>query len=106
MQAVAAADIIPAPASERNVAFFLHGRWVTPHESTGCLPGVVRRWLLEQHLVVTDNRGWLGWSSQGQTDHHQLYAFSNSLPPLPLLFFTQVRLLLHRAGNITATIAP
>jgi len=45
--------------SVRNVAFFRHGRWVTPHDSTGCLPGVMRRWLLEQRLVVTDDRGWL-----------------------------------------------
>lgn len=45
--------------SVRNVAFFRHGRWVTPHDSTGCLPGVMRRWLLEQLLVVTDDRGWL-----------------------------------------------
>jgi 4-amino-4-deoxychorismate lyase len=45
--------------SVRNVAFFRHGRWVTPHDSTGCLPGVMRRLLLEQRLVVTDDRGWL-----------------------------------------------
>lgn len=45
--------------SVRNVAFFRHGRWVTPHDSTGCLPGVMRRWLLEQRRVVTDDQGWL-----------------------------------------------
>ena len=45
--------------SVRNVAFFRHGRWVTPHDSTGCLSGVMRRWLLEQRLVVADDRGWL-----------------------------------------------
>ncbi|KAI0283425.1 aminotransferase [Russula aff. rugulosa BPL654] len=46
-------------SSVRNVAFFRHGRWITPHDSTGCLPGVMRRWLLEQRLVVTDDGGWL-----------------------------------------------
>jgi 4-amino-4-deoxychorismate lyase len=45
--------------SVRNLAFFRHGLWVTPHDSTGCLPGVMRRWLLEQGLVVTDDRGLL-----------------------------------------------
>jgi 4-amino-4-deoxychorismate lyase len=45
--------------SVRNVAFFRHGRWVTPHDSTGCLPGVMRRWLLERGQVVTDDQGWL-----------------------------------------------
>ena len=39
----------------RNFAVFRRGRWVTPHESTGCLHGVIRRWLLEQGLVTTDN---------------------------------------------------
>jgi 4-amino-4-deoxychorismate lyase len=43
----------------RNVAFFRRGRWITPHESTGCLPGVTRRWLLEQGRVVIDDRGLL-----------------------------------------------
>jgi 4-amino-4-deoxychorismate lyase len=45
--------------SVRNLAFFRHGRWITPHDSTGCLPGVMRRWLLERGLVVTDDQGWL-----------------------------------------------
>lgn len=45
--------------SVRNLAFFRRGRWVTPHDSTGCLPGVMRRWLLEQGLVVTDDQGML-----------------------------------------------
>jgi branched-subunit amino acid aminotransferase/4-amino-4-deoxychorismate lyase len=45
--------------SVRNLAFFRRGRWVTPHDSTGCLPGVMRRWLLEQGLVVTDDQGLL-----------------------------------------------
>ena len=45
--------------SVRNLAFFRHCRWVTPHDSTGCLPGVMRRRLLEQGLVLTDDRGLL-----------------------------------------------
>lgn len=45
--------------SVRNLAFFRRGRWVTPHDSTGCLPGVTRRWLLEQGRVVTDDQGLL-----------------------------------------------
>ncbi|KAH9968813.1 aminotransferase [Russula dissimulans] len=45
--------------SVRNVAFFRRCRWVTPHDSAGCLPGVTRRWLLEQGLVVADDQGLL-----------------------------------------------
>ena len=45
--------------SVRNLAFFRRGRWVTPHDLTGCLPGVMRRQLLEQGLVVTDDQGLL-----------------------------------------------
>jgi len=45
--------------SIRNVAFFRRGRWITPHDSTGCLPGLTRRWLLEQGLLATDDRGLL-----------------------------------------------
>jgi 4-amino-4-deoxychorismate lyase len=43
----------------RNVAFFRRGRWITPHDSTGCLPGVTRRWLLEQGRMVVDDQGFL-----------------------------------------------
>lgn len=42
--------------SVHNLAFFRRGRWVTPHDSTGCLPGVTRRWLLEQGRVVIDDQ--------------------------------------------------
>jgi 4-amino-4-deoxychorismate lyase len=38
----------------RNVAFFRDGRWLTPNESTGCLQGVVRRWLLENKRIFED----------------------------------------------------
>ncbi len=43
----------------RNFALFRRGRWVTPHDSTGCLHGVTRRWLLEQGLVKSDDRALL-----------------------------------------------
>jgi 4-amino-4-deoxychorismate lyase len=45
--------------SVRNMALFRHGHWVTPHDPTGCLQGVTRRWLLERGLVVLDEHGWL-----------------------------------------------
>lgn len=34
-----------------NVAFYNSRHWVTPPASTGCLPGVLRRWLLEQGRI-------------------------------------------------------
>ncbi|KAF8899095.1 aminotransferase class IV-domain-containing protein [Infundibulicybe gibba] len=34
-----------------NIAFYRSPFWVTPAESTGCLPGVLRRWLLEQGRI-------------------------------------------------------
>jgi len=34
-----------------NVAFYRSNRWLTPPVSTGCLPGVLRRWLLEQGRI-------------------------------------------------------
>jgi branched-subunit amino acid aminotransferase/4-amino-4-deoxychorismate lyase len=45
--------------SIRNFALFRRGRWVTPHDSTGCLHGVTRRWLIEQGLVTTDDEALL-----------------------------------------------
>ncbi|EMD32628.1 hypothetical protein CERSUDRAFT_99358 [Gelatoporia subvermispora B] len=47
--------------SIRNIAF-LRGsppRWVTPRAETRCLPGVMRRWLLEQARVVEAEEGEL-----------------------------------------------
>lgn len=35
-----------------NVAFYHQGQWITPHPSTGCYTGVMRRWLLEQKYIV------------------------------------------------------
>ncbi|KAF9469789.1 aminotransferase [Collybia nuda] len=37
-----------------NVAFHRSLQWVTPPASTGCLPGVLRRWLLEQGRIQED----------------------------------------------------
>jgi branched-subunit amino acid aminotransferase/4-amino-4-deoxychorismate lyase len=34
-----------------NVAFYHAPHWITPPASTGCLPGVLRRWLLEQGRI-------------------------------------------------------
>ncbi|KAH9004298.1 aminotransferase [Lactarius hatsudake] len=45
--------------SIRNFALFRRGQWVTPHDSTGCLHGVIRRWLLEQSLVKNDDHALL-----------------------------------------------
>ncbi|KAI9056979.1 hypothetical protein FKP32DRAFT_1598455 [Trametes sanguinea] len=47
--------------SIRNIAFARGSppRWVTPSASTGCLPGVMRRWLLEQGRVVEAEGGEL-----------------------------------------------
>ena len=47
--------------SIRNIAFVRRSppRWVTPATSTGCLTGVVRRWLLEQGRIVEADEGEL-----------------------------------------------
>ncbi len=37
--------------SVSNVAFYRSHRWVTPPLSTGCLPGVTRRWLLQHKRI-------------------------------------------------------
>jgi 4-amino-4-deoxychorismate lyase len=37
-----------------NVAFYRSGCWVTPAVSTGCLPGVFRRHLLEDGCIHED----------------------------------------------------
>lgn len=34
-----------------NVAFWRDGCWTTPSIATGCLPGTVRRWLIEQQRL-------------------------------------------------------
>ncbi|GLB35810.1 putative amino-transferase class IV [Lyophyllum shimeji] len=41
-------------ASICNVAFYHSHRWITPSASTGCLPGVLRRWLLEHGRIHED----------------------------------------------------
>lgn len=37
--------------SVRNVAFWRDGGWVSPPNSSGGLPGTIRRWLLEQGIL-------------------------------------------------------
>ena len=46
-------------ASIHNFAVHRSGTWVTPAASTGCLPGVLRRWLLEQGRIREDHEGVL-----------------------------------------------
>ena len=38
--------------SIRNIAFRRGGQWVTPSAADGCLPGVMRRLMLEQGRFV------------------------------------------------------
>lgn len=42
-----------------NLAFNRNGTWLTPRASTGCLPGVVRRYLIEQGRWVEAQDGEL-----------------------------------------------
>lgn len=37
-----------------NIAFYRDSKWVTPGLSSGCLPGVMRRWLLEKGRIQDD----------------------------------------------------
>src|SRR3984957_4655068 len=46
-------------ASVCNVAFWRLSKWVTPPTSSGCLAGVLRRWLLEQGRIVEADEGSL-----------------------------------------------
>jgi len=52
-------DSMITEATISNVAFYRAGRWLTPSTSTGCLPGVVRRWLLDKKLVDEDDKNEL-----------------------------------------------
>lgn len=38
----------------RNVAFFRGRKWVTPADGSGCLTGVMRRWLVDSGRIVVD----------------------------------------------------
>lgn len=38
--------------SIRNIAFLREGRWVTPYQRVGCLPGVARRLLVEDGKII------------------------------------------------------
>ncbi|TFK77450.1 hypothetical protein BDN72DRAFT_808283 [Pluteus cervinus] len=40
-----------------NVAFYRDSSWITPSPSTGCLPGVLRQWLLGQNLIQEPQHG-------------------------------------------------
>ncbi|KAF8910159.1 aminotransferase [Gymnopilus junonius] len=42
-----------------NVAFLRSSKWITPCSSTGCLPGVLRRWLLDNGRIIEDTKGQL-----------------------------------------------
>ncbi|KAG6919023.1 hypothetical protein DXG01_009733 [Tephrocybe rancida] len=42
-----------------NVAVYRASQWLTPSNSTGCLSGVLRRWLLEQGRIHEDKDGQL-----------------------------------------------
>jgi len=42
-----------------NVAFYRSSKWVTPSTNSGCLPGVMRRWLLQNHRIFEDETGCL-----------------------------------------------
>ncbi|TFK41820.1 aminotransferase [Crucibulum laeve] len=42
-----------------NFALYRSSHWITPSAKTGCLPGVVRRWLLEQGRIQEDREGLL-----------------------------------------------
>ncbi|TFY58494.1 hypothetical protein EVG20_g8129 [Dentipellis fragilis] len=42
--------------SVRNVAFFRGGQWATPGRASGCLEGVMRKWLLEQGRIILDEQ--------------------------------------------------
>jgi len=51
-----------------NVAFYRSPCWMTPSTSTGCLPGVLRRWLLEQGRIHEDKDNQLTKDSIQQGD--------------------------------------
>ncbi|KAK7007045.1 aminotransferase [Favolaschia claudopus] len=60
------ADVILYNSSEHviessvsNVAFYRSQRWITPPLSSGCLPGVTRRWLLQHKRISEAQEGEL-----------------------------------------------
>ena len=42
-----------------NIAFYRDSRWLTPMTSSGCLGGVMRRWLVENSRIYEDTEGVL-----------------------------------------------
>lgn len=64
LQATATEDVLlyntegqVTESSASNIALYRDGKWLTPPLSTGCLRGVIRRWLLEHDLVVEAETG-------------------------------------------------
>ncbi len=64
LQATATEDVLlyntegeVTESSASNVALYRGGKWLTPPLSTGCLRGVIRRWLLEHDLVIEAEKG-------------------------------------------------
>lgn len=51
-----------------NVAFYHSELWMTPPLSTGCLPGVLRRWLLQQRRIQEAPEGVLTKESVKEGD--------------------------------------
>ncbi|KAF8808144.1 hypothetical protein BYT27DRAFT_7139956 [Phlegmacium glaucopus] len=42
-----------------NVALYRSSKWVTPSTNSGCLPGVMRRWLLQNRRIYEDESACL-----------------------------------------------
>ncbi|KAJ6503264.1 aminotransferase [Mycena vitilis] len=55
-------------ASVSNVAFYRSAAWVTPPTSSGCLPGVSRRWLLQHKRIREAEPGELTKASMRPGD--------------------------------------
>lgn len=54
--------------SASNVAFYRSHIWVTPPLSSGCLPGVMRRWLLQHKRIREAEPGELTKATQRPGD--------------------------------------
>lgn len=56
-----------------NVAFYRSNRWQTPPVSSGCLPGVLRRWLLEQGRIYEADENLLTRESSQEGEYVLLF---------------------------------
>ncbi|KAH7105174.1 aminotransferase [Auriculariales sp. MPI-PUGE-AT-0066] len=56
-----------------NVFFWRDGVWVTPTEASGCLPGLARRWMVEQGGAVE------AVIQRDEVRHGELVLLSNAL---------------------------